>query len=548
MYKTLLLCTFCLCVFTYNTYAQQHIQIEYTQYENNTLVPGREIVLVSEGNQISYKSKITPELFCIDYTKQVCKKQATWGNESYQVHTAFNQLPQAVWSNTSDTMLGFTCKKAEYVIFSNRYEVYYANISNFNASPSITFSPEQGVVLKIVINGNRIIKATKINYVNVACEKMNESSTLTTDAKYAAAQIRSRYKTISVFNQDTINFDTKCKIPAKLESNQVYHACNGNILLKKISIPAHADKGMWYIQLSTWSNGDAYDRVGSVMLIEDTNWIKALQEGADKLPQYMDNKGKAYQGIAATKTYYPPIEWMRFMTPFGVQAFNSKRIIDGYTWSDSAYFKQDITSLMPTNKSEIWVAVYIGNYDKGGHRVSLNLHFYPEAEMPESNRMLYPIFNTVNSMEVCGQNYGRLFTHDTLHVTFEITDSLQDAVLWYTSTGHGGWGGGDEFNPKRNQIILDTKAIFELYPWRNDCASYRLVNPASGNFPDGLSSSDFSRSNWCPGISTPPYYIPLKNLSKGIHHMDIVIDQGEDEGGSFSHWCVSGTISAIKAK
>jgi hypothetical protein len=70
-----------------------------------------------------------------------------------------------------------------------------------------------------------------------------------------------------------------------------------------------------------------------------------------------------------------------------------------------------------------------------------------------------------------------------------------------------------------------------------------MANPASGNFQNGLSSSDLSRSNWCPATLTPPYIIPLKNLEPGEHTLEVVIDQGKDEGSSFSHWGVSGVLT-----
>jgi hypothetical protein len=95
---------------------------------------------------------------------------------------------------------------------------------------------------------------------------------------------------------------------------------------------------------------------------------------------------------------------------------------------------------------------------------------------------------------------------------------LKNAQLRYTTTGHGGWENGDEFVPKANSIFIDGKQIFSFIPWRTDCGSYRLYNPASGNFPDGLSSSDLSRSNWCPGTVTNPNFIPLGDLKGKTYH------------------------------
>jgi hypothetical protein len=34
----------------------------------------------------------------------------------------------------------------------------------------------------------------------------------------------------------------------------------------------------------------------------------------------------------------------------------------------------------------------------------------------------------------------------------------------------------------------------------------------------------------------------LNNLNPGKHNLKVIIDQGADEGNSFNHWSVSGTL------
>jgi len=146
-------------------------------------------------------------------------------------------------------------------------------------------------------------------------------------------------------------------------------------------------------------------------------------------------------------------------------------------------------------------------------------------------------------MEMDGQNYGSMFSNEKgLEVTFTLEKDVKNAQLKYVTTGHGGWGNGDEFVPKKNTLFLDGKAVFSFIPWRQDCGSYRLYNPCSGNFSDGLSSSDLSRSNWCPGTVTNPSYIDLGDLKAGTHTIRVQIPLGKSEGGSFSSWNVSGCL------
>ncbi|MBS1909800.1 MAG: peptide-N-glycosidase, partial [Bacteroidetes bacterium] len=257
---------------------------------------------------------------------------------------------------------------------------------------------------------------------------------------------------------------------------------------------------------------------------------------------YKDKNAKEYQGVVATENYLPALELMRFFTPFGVRAFNSNVKIEGYLWADSVNYKQDITDLLPDMQGEVWIGVFIGNYDKGGHIINLDLNYYPDREAEAKKNWIEPIFNTLNILEMAGQPYGTMFDHDSLTVTVNIPEHLKTLTLRYIATGHGGWGGGDEYNKKENEIFLDGSKIFGFIPWRTDCATYRLYNPSSGNFGDGLSSSDLSRSNWCPGTTTNPVYIPVKNFSAGLHTFKIAIPLGQTEGTSFSAWNISGTL------
>jgi hypothetical protein len=71
---------------------------------------------------------------------------------------------------------------------------------------------------------------------------------------------------------------------------------------------------------------------------------------------------------------------------------------------------------------------------------------------------------------------------------------------------------------------------------------YRKYNPASGNFPNGISSSDYSRSGWCPGSTFVPVEIPLGELNSGKHTFSIFIPMGKPEGTSFSSWNVSAVL------
>ena len=237
---------------------------------------------------------------------------------------------------------------------------------------------------------------------------------------------------------------------------------------------------------------------------------------------------------------------MRFFTPFGVGKFNDRVQLDGLDWEEETYYKQEVTELNSLLQGEVWIGVFIGNYDGGGHKVSLDIKSYPndyEWTIDKmSNAYVLPLINTCNVLEMAGQNYGKIFGTDSITVDFFVGGQDSIITLRYISTGHGGWGGGDEFNPKENEIIIDGVKRYSHTPWRCDCGRYREWNPVSGNFWNGLSSSDYSRSGWCPGTATQPVYFDLSDLKPGYHTLTIAIPQGKPMEGGFSHWNVSAAI------
>jgi hypothetical protein len=322
---------------------------------------------------------------------------------------------------------------------------------------------------------------------------------------------------------------------------------NGTIILKKVKIPEIAKGSQVFIDVTEQSNGDAYDRTGSVFMIpmdKKTSFLNGLQNGIKSLPVYDNGNGKQYQGIVANENYEPLIELMRFFTPFGIKQYNNLQLKDKI-WEEQVYYRQDVSELNSVlNNREIYIGTFIGNYDKGGHKVSVNITIHKEEENAVAkSATVIPLFNSTNVMEMAGQEYGTLFNSEKgLVVNFTLNKELKNAKLRYISTGHGGWENGDEFVPKKNTIYLDDIEVFHFTPWREDCGSYRLYNPASGNFPNGLSSSDYSRSNWCPGMITNPIYIDLGDLKAGNHTFQIKIPQGANEGTSFSSWNVSGVL------
>lgn len=445
-------------------------------------------------------------------------------------------------TNETKKILGYTCKKAVTKINSNTIEVWYTNDLKINGGPSVT-GQNLGLVLEIERNKNSVITANSIKKVKkTEIDNIIKGSIKTTDQlSYRDFLWKSRFTTLKVFDNEMINFSEESK-----SDTNIKRFANGTIILKKIKFPKISEGDNIFVELKQQSNGDAYDRTGTVFFIsqdKSQSFIDGLEKGVKNLPVYDNGNGKQYFGITATENYNPAIEMMRFFTPFGINKFNHIQLKDK-NWQTINPYREDITELKPSlSEKELWIGTFIGNYDKGGHKVSLEITIHKSDQTIHKNNTVIPLFNSLNIMEMAGQDYSTMFNNDKgLFVEFTLKKDLKNAQLRYTTTGHGGWENGDEFVPKANSIFLDGKSAFSFVPWRTDCGSYRLFNPASGNFGDGLSSSDLSRSNWCPGTVTNPNFIPLGDLKAGKHTIQVKIPQGPTEGTSFSSWNVSGVL------
>lgn len=110
-----------------------------------------------------------------------------------------------------------------------------------------------------------------------------------------------------------------------------------------------------------------------------------------------------------------------------------------------------------------------------------------------------------------------------------------------------------------SKIERSPKENIYFIPWRDDCASFRRFNPATGvwliprvaayigdkgyttkEIEEPLASSDLSRSNWCPGSDVMPEEAVIGDLSAGKHSFKVSIPEAQQvDGNKLNHWLVS---------
>lgn len=539
-------------VFTYH-------QIEYGERNDTSVITvyreGDVITIVSpqpEGELIPGYAQTVTE---VDYAQDSIMVSAYYDDSVYFYRTPFSRS-DIEWRHEGNCHI---CS-----VNSNTLEFEMDERAPVNVNPLPYYGLNKGVLRSFTRNGQKrlvLAKAQKVDWGFCGPSKVLLPSRRVSPRELDRIMKERLVVTTRIFDHEQICWGKpNAHVDGGLGTvpfDTVLHYAGGTLILKKVKLPHLQTNYQHFVELHQRSNGDAYDRTGSVFVIlppSEKSFFDGVNQHPDSLPVFTGRDGQRYQGMMKTGNYEPAIELVRFFTPFGVGHFNDRMRGYGIDWRDETFYRQEITDIYNhiTNDYRIpyvIIGAWIGNYDGGGHLLTMDIKSYPKgihvlnAEESEFPSEIIPLFNTCNVLEMAGQNYGKLFGTDSLTVTFRLEDQPASAELRYISTGHGGWGEGDEFVPKQNTILIDGKPAFTHTPWRQDCGCYRDLNPVSGNFWNGLSSSDFSRSGWCPGTATQPVYFDLSPWADGREHtLTVAIPQGKPVEGMFSHWAVSGVL------
>lgn len=395
------------------------------------------------------------------------------------------------------------------------------------------------------------------------------SSSMTYGAKHKDLPAKGD-SNIQVFNQTNVRFapDLYAGNYIAPDSEGVIRLVNGRIILKKITLPEYKRNISARLKVTIASNGDRWDKSGSCFVLPKASAINLLTiaQGKNKFPEIDSLKLENMAGIIPAKNYLPTVELMRFMTPFGVGHYSKnddvlsskRRPVYIPKWESNVYWEQDITDLYPLLEGEAYVGIFIDTWTPEGYLASMTIDIKESKITCDllNKQQVEPLINTVYYI---GQGYPDIFARKSVSTDFTIPRNAKNIRLKYIVTGHGGHSGGDEFVQKRNILSIDGKEIYNFIPWRDDCASFRRFNPATGVWlrkrlssyigPSGytekeveepLASSDLSRSNWCPGSDVVPEVVNIGSLAPGTHTFTVSIPEAQTiDKDELNHWLVS---------
>lgn len=528
-----------------------NVKVTYERSSNGTLVEKQDKIVVfahPEGSLITSeeilagKAEIPHEKTSVNVAKSQITNFAYLRDDKLVRMVDSTSLDNQKWELTNETkkILGYNCKKAKTVISSNWVEIWYTTELGVYGGPSV-LGQKLGLVLQTVRNGNYHVTAVKVEKKGSLPQPivLNTNEFSVDAVTYRDALWKSRFVNIPIFKNQQVNFSDDTIADANTVRLQ-----HGQVVMRKIKIPEIPSGSVAFLDVTEKSKGDAYDRTGLVFVVPADD-ASALIEDLKKGKKHLEIPTASKIGSVKSKNQPPHLELMRFFTPFGISQYNNIVKLKNKVWQDSVMYRQEITDVLPAiSGKEVVIGINIGNYDKGGHQVSANITYHKEGVKSTAPDFALPLFNTENFIEKRRIDHNAaLKTDKGYETTFVLSAPVKNARLRYITTGHGGWENGDEFLQKQNTILLNGQKIYAFVPWRTDCGSYRLSNPASGNFENGLSSSDYSRSNWCPGTTTNPVWIDLGDLQAGEHTISVKIPVGEPEGESTSSWTLSGVLT-----
>lgn len=297
---------------------------------------------------------------------------------------------------------------------------------------------------------------------------------------------------------------------------------NGRTLIKRVdNPPVFEQQPKVTLEVTLRSAGDPWDKLGAVVVWPDGPEVRAALD-AGRAPET------------------PGVELLRFITPFGVGHFSNQERLDEYrpvyvpAWADSVHWQADVTPLLPLLEAPFHIALHVDTWSDAGQVADVRLRWTPSpAEVHRKQpAVVVPLMNTLKLFE--DQTLFTDFASGPVTQSFTLDVPLHGARLRLATTGHGGHAEGDEFVPSEHVIDVDGQEVARFTPWRDDCASFRRLNPSSGvwtertywrgdSIDERIASSDYSRSGWCPGSDVEVREVDLGYLAAGPHQLTVHI-------------------------
>ena len=302
--------------------------------------------------------------------------------------------------------------------------------------------------------------------------------------------------TIPLFDDVTVHFTPDQ--PDRFDTDRAHARDNGRVMVSTAELPGRIGPRRLTLRLSLRpiplderNMVDRWDRAGSLRLVP---------------------AGGA------------PVELCRFMTAYG----------------GATDHELDVTHLAPLLAGPCTFEVFIDTWVSPAWTVSAVLE---SAPLPAGGVDL-----TRWAAGALCPDEGLTAEAPTATATITVPAGVRRVAVAAVSTGHCTDGrDADEFITKDNVLLLDGVEVYRWRPWRDDCDQLRAVNPYCAKWADGMWSSDYERSGWCPGDIAPPLMVELGAVAPGSHTLawtveDIRPRDPADPDGHHGYWRISAAV------
>lgn len=311
------------------------IEVTYQSSYKGKVMPG-ELLMKVVGNEVSLK-QVRPEKEKPQEVRKQDKAPIVDNYIDYQACKSYRraELPDGkiISSATpfefgkgfkevgTEQIMGLNCKILQTSINSNTIQIWYTTDIPFRGTPQANVGVPDGLVLKVVRNGDMVQEATAIRPEKKADaplfpESWGETMDVS-DFQYTINQ--SVVISIPVFSEQRICFNG-AKLPEEMNDQECYSAAGGTIILKKVKLPDYVANRTVFVEVAQYSDGDAYDRTGSIFLIptdKKQSFLDALRD-LNSVPAFRSGETD-YHGLVSTDNYNVPMELMRFFHRFRCQ-------------------------------------------------------------------------------------------------------------------------------------------------------------------------------------------------------------------------------------
>ncbi|MDO9040290.1 MAG: DUF4412 domain-containing protein, partial [Bacteroidota bacterium] len=199
----------------------------------------------TESDSKKLLSTVAKETSYIDFTQKKTFQVARFSDgKVINTPLEFSEYPVLTETGETAVILGYNCKHLKTSLRSNSIDIWYTTETGTKGTPAMAYGIPDGLVLKVVRNGNFEISATEVKLLKkkdteqILPDEMGESLAL---PLYKHRITENLITTVNVFTSEQVSFGNEIENPTDTESEKTFKYSAGTVILKKVKLPVVPD-------------------------------------------------------------------------------------------------------------------------------------------------------------------------------------------------------------------------------------------------------------------------------------------------------------------